>query len=118
MLALRRHAAFRVAQSSNHLIACSERAFCDCTTKASAHSGNEPGLQDTTFGARLLNRTTRSVSLTQAGTALLEAVAPAFAALSQGVESARTAGEAPAGLLRVTPCRRTYERTQPVRGDA
>lgn len=49
-----------------------------------------------------MNRTTRSVSLTQAGTALLEAVAPAFAALSQGVEAARTAGEAPAGLLRVT----------------
>jgi len=53
-------------------------------------------------GARLLNRTTRSVSLTQAGTALLEAVAPAFAALSQGVEAARTAGEAAAGSLRVT----------------
>lgn len=38
----------RVAQSSRDLIARRERGFCDCTTKASADSGDEPCLQDTT----------------------------------------------------------------------
>src|SRR5215813_13137741 len=53
------------------------------------------------IGVRLLNRTTRSVALTEAGTRLLESAAPALASLRQGLEDARGTTEAPAGALRV-----------------
>ncbi len=54
------------------------------------------------LGVRLLNRTTRSVSLTEAGARLLDAAAPALAALQRGVDEARTSGDSPAGALRVS----------------
>jgi len=53
------------------------------------------------MGVRLLNRTTRSVALTEAGTRLLESAAPALALLRQGFEDARSTTEAPAGSLRI-----------------
>jgi DNA-binding transcriptional LysR family regulator len=53
------------------------------------------------LGARLLNRTTRSVSLTDAGKQLLAATAPALAALARGVEDVRSTGDVPAGTVRV-----------------
>src|SRR5215468_1597177 len=51
------------------------------------------------LGARLLNRTTRSVSLTDAGRALVAASAPALATLSRGVEYVRSARDVPAGTM-------------------
>jgi DNA-binding transcriptional LysR family regulator len=53
-------------------------------------------------GVRLFARTTRSLELTQAGEALLERAAPAFEALVEAVESARTAGNAQTGTIRLT----------------
>ncbi|MGC4092655.1 MAG: LysR family transcriptional regulator [Polyangiaceae bacterium] len=53
------------------------------------------------IGVRLLNRTTRSVALTEAGSRLLESAAPALATLRQGFEDARSTTEAPAGALRI-----------------
>jgi len=53
------------------------------------------------IGVRLLNRTTRSVALTEAGARLLESAAPALASLRRGLESARSTTEAPAGTLRI-----------------
>lgn len=53
------------------------------------------------IGVRLLNRTTRSVALTEAGARLLETAAPALASLRQGLEDARSTTSAPAGTLRV-----------------
>lgn len=53
------------------------------------------------IGVRLLNRTTRSVALTEAGTRLLESAAPALASLRQGLEDARSTSEGPAGVVRV-----------------
>ena len=52
-------------------------------------------------GLRLLNRTTRSVSLTPAGEALLQRVRPAVADLGAAVEQIRQSGERPAGRVRV-----------------
>ena len=50
---------------------------------------------------RLLNRTTRSVSPTEAGTALLADVAPALASLSGAFDQARRAAGRPAGTVRL-----------------
>lgn len=52
-------------------------------------------------GLRLLNRTTRSVSLTPAGATLLQRVRPAVADLAVAVEQARQSRERPAGRVRV-----------------
>ena len=52
-------------------------------------------------GLRLLNRTTRSVSLTAAGEALLQRVRPAVVDLGAAVEQARRSRERPAGRVRV-----------------
>jgi DNA-binding transcriptional LysR family regulator len=54
------------------------------------------------LGVRLLNRTTRSVALTEAGARLLESVAPGLAALRHGIEDARGTTDAPAGPLRIS----------------
>ncbi len=53
------------------------------------------------LGVRLLNRTTRSVSPTEAGTALLADVAPALASLSDALDHARRASNLPAGTVRL-----------------
>jgi DNA-binding transcriptional LysR family regulator len=52
-------------------------------------------------GVRLLNRTTRSVSLTDAGRSLLQRVRPAVAELGQAVGQVSLYRESPAGLVRV-----------------
>lgn len=52
-------------------------------------------------GLRLLNRTTRSVSLTLAGETLLQRVRPAVADLGTAVEQVRQSRERPAGRVRV-----------------
>src|SRR6202012_4642813 len=52
-------------------------------------------------GVRLLNRTTRSVSLTDAGRSLYERVAPAVAERADAMGQARRFGERPSGMVRV-----------------
>lgn len=54
------------------------------------------------MGVRLFLRTTRSVALTEAGARLFASVAPALAAMRDGVEEARATGDAPAGTLRIS----------------
>ena len=61
------------------------------------------------IGVRLLNRTTRSVSLTEAGENLLRRVAPAVAELSQAVGQARLYQERPSGTVRVHAFRSAAE---------
>lgn len=58
------------------------------------------GLESRT-GVRLLNRTTRSVSLTDAGAALLARVGPALIEIGEALGQARSVGERPAGTVRV-----------------
>jgi DNA-binding transcriptional LysR family regulator len=50
---------------------------------------------------RLLNRTTRSVGLTEAGARLLERTAPALAEIDAAVDEVQVAGDAPAGTVRI-----------------
>jgi DNA-binding transcriptional LysR family regulator len=54
------------------------------------------------LGVRLLNRTTRSVSLTAAGERLLSHVRPPLAELAAAIESVAAFRDRPAGLLRLT----------------
>lgn len=53
------------------------------------------------LGLRLLNRTTRSVSMTEAGAALREEVAGSLARLDGAFDQARQAGGEPSGTLRL-----------------
>ena len=56
---------------------------------------------ETRLGARLLNRTTRSVSPTEAGEALLARLAPALAEISEAVDQAGRLAATPSGRLRI-----------------
>lgn len=53
------------------------------------------------LNVRLLNRTTRSVSLTEAGARLLDQIAPALAALDAAVDTLEATRDDPAGTLRI-----------------
>ncbi len=53
-------------------------------------------------GVRLLNRTTRSVALTEAGAQLLSQIHPALDELGQAVESLTAFRDTPAGVLRLS----------------
>ncbi len=54
------------------------------------------------LGVRLVNRTTRSVSLTEAGQALLSQIGPAFASIETAVETINDFRDHPAGMLRLS----------------
>jgi DNA-binding transcriptional LysR family regulator len=56
---------------------------------------------ETRLGVRLLNRTTRSVSLTDAGVRLLERLRPAFDQISGALEDLNEERQRPAGRLRI-----------------
>ena len=56
---------------------------------------------ETQLGTALFIRTTRSVSLTEAGRALLRGAGPAFEQLAEAYESARNTGHAARGALKL-----------------
>jgi DNA-binding transcriptional LysR family regulator len=56
---------------------------------------------ETRLGVRLLNRTTRSVALTEAGATLLKSLQPALGQIAAAVDEARSAQDAPSGALRI-----------------
>jgi DNA-binding transcriptional LysR family regulator len=62
------------------------------------------------LGIKLLSRTTRSVSVTEAGEHLLERLRPAFGAINAGLVELTKLREEPAGLVRIT-CSRHAART-------
>ncbi|EYF00313.1 LysR family transcriptional regulator [Chondromyces apiculatus] len=81
-----------------------ERSF----RRASARLGLSPSALSHTIraleerlGAKLLNRTTRSVAPTEAGLSLLQRLAPAFADITSAVEGVNAFRERPTGTLRL-----------------
>ena len=76
--------------------------------RAAAHLGVTPSALSQTIrsleeriGVRLLNRTTRSVAPSVAGTRLLSRLLPALSEVDAAVGEARTACEAPTGTVRI-----------------
>ena len=59
------------------------------------------GRLEADLGVRLFNRTTRSVSLSDAGRDFVERITPALAEIRVAMESARSQRETPSGLLRI-----------------
>ncbi len=62
------------------------------------------------IGQQMFQRTTRSVSLTEAGTTLRDRIAPAASALDQALRQSRDAGARPAGTVRIVSFRSAVER--------
>lgn len=56
---------------------------------------------EASLGVRLFNRTTRSVSLTDAGREFVTRVAPAMTEIRAAMDSARSQRETPSGMLRI-----------------
>ena len=82
-----------------------ERSFTRAATRLgvtqSALSQTVRGLE-ARLGIRLLNRTTRSVSATEAGERLLRTAAPRFQEISDELAALRELREKPAGTIRLT----------------
>lgn len=62
---------------------------------------NAIGKLERQLGVRLFNRTTRSVSLTDAGRAFVDRVGPALESIHQAMDAARSQQETPSGTLRI-----------------
>src|SRR5437879_6876711 len=82
-----------------------ERSF----TRAAAILGVTPSSLSHTMrslearlGVRLLTRTTRSVSLTEAGERLMASVAPRFEEIESELAAVSELGDAPRGTIRIT----------------
>jgi len=70
----------------------------DVSTSALSHA---VATLETRLGVRLFNRTTRSVSLSEAGTRFVEGIAPALAAIRGAIEQVRGLRDTPSGTLRI-----------------
>ena len=70
----------------------------ELTAAAVSHSIRQ---LESRLGVRLLNRTTRSVALTQAGVRLLERLRPAFDQISGALEDLNEERQRPTGRLRI-----------------
>jgi DNA-binding transcriptional LysR family regulator len=77
------------------------RAAAQLGVSQSALSQTMRGLE-TRLGVRLLTRTTRRVSLTDAGERLLRAVAPRFSQIDNELEAVTSLREKAAGMIRLT----------------
>ncbi len=62
---------------------------------------NAVGKLEASLGVRLFNRTTRSVSLTDAGRSFIEQVSPALQAIHGAIEAVRSQQAIPSGTLRI-----------------
>lgn len=76
------------------------RAAAILGVSASSLSQLVRGLEER-VGVRLLQRTTRSVALTEAGQALLQRVKPAMMTLGTAIDQIRRYGDRPAGTVRI-----------------
>ena len=95
----------RFAELSAFVAVAEHRNF----TKAAAHLGISPSTLSQTvrsfedrLGVRLLNRTTRSVALTDAGERLLTDAQPVLDGVDKAIESVNSFRDKPIGTLRLT----------------
>jgi DNA-binding transcriptional LysR family regulator len=70
----------------------------DVSTSALSHA---IATLEARIGVRLFNRTTRSVSLSEAGAQFVETIAPALVAIRGAIEQAGSLRDTPAGTLRI-----------------
>jgi len=96
-------------ESMDDLVAFLAVATKQNFTRAAAQLGiSQPALSakittlEAKLGVRLLTRTTRSVSTTEAGERLFKSIGPHFAAISSGVAALSELRDRPAGSLRIT----------------
>ncbi|MGH9711200.1 MAG: LysR substrate-binding domain-containing protein [Candidatus Acidiferrales bacterium] len=87
VLAVARHRNFRAAA-----------AELEVSTSALSHA---VAALEAQLGVRLFNRTTRSVSVSEAGTQFVESVAPAMEAIRGAMAQAGSLRDAPSGTLRI-----------------
>ncbi len=87
VLAVARHRSFRAAATE-----------LDVSTSALSHA--VAGLESR-IGVRLFNRTTRSVSLSEAGAQFVESVAPALSTIRVAIEQAGSFRDRVSGMLRI-----------------
>lgn len=94
-----------ISDLSTFLVVARERSF----TKAAAKLGLSPSalshtirLLEERLGVRLLTRTTRSVSLTEAGERLLDTVRPQFEEIEAALSALTELRDKPAGTVRVS----------------
>ena len=87
VIAVARERSFRGAASA---LGMSTTALSNAVAKLEGH-----------LGARLFNRTTRSVSLTDAGRAFLELASPAVREIHAAMDTVRSQQETPSGTLRI-----------------
>src|SRR5260370_20818120 len=76
------------------------RAALEQRVSVSSLSQRLRGMEER-LGVRLMNRTTRSVALTEAGELLLGRVAPAMSDVSEALDQARGLRGVPSGRLRI-----------------
>ncbi|NWB48623.1 LysR family transcriptional regulator [Pseudomonas gingeri] len=87
VLAVARHRSFRAAATE-----------LDVSTSALSHAVSA---LEARIGARLFNRTTRSVALSEAGAQFVESIAPAMSTIREAMEQAGNHGDMPTGTLRI-----------------
>jgi DNA-binding transcriptional LysR family regulator len=87
VLAISRRGSFRAAALD---LGLSTTALSNAIAKLEGH-----------LGVRLFNRTTRSVSLTDAGRRFVDQVTPALKDIHQALDAVRSEQETPAGVLRI-----------------
>lgn len=87
VLAVARHRSFRAAATE-----------LGVSTSALSHA---VAALEARMGVRLFNRTTRSVSLSEAGAQFVDSVAPAIATIRGAIEQAGSLRDTPAGTLRI-----------------
>ncbi|MGH8158120.1 MAG: LysR substrate-binding domain-containing protein [Rhodanobacter sp.] len=100
VLAVARRRSFRAAATELNV-----------STSALSHS---VAVLETSLGVRLFNRTTRSVSLSEAGAEFVEGVAPALTAIRDAMEQAGSFRDTPAGTLRINTSLGAAKQVMPV----
>jgi DNA-binding transcriptional LysR family regulator len=91
-----------VAEERSFTRAAAEAARLGTTQSAISHTVRR---LEAHIGVKLLSRTTRTISLTEAGEQLLDAVRPAISEIRARVEALSRFRDRPAGTVRITCCR-------------